>query len=107
MNRKRDLAFHLDIVLPLREGLLALALAGAACAQPRNTLPASLAAADAVIDTIMTGLTGTGGIAADDKGNVTVAETVANRSWRLPAGGAKAALTSVAGLTVRGLVYDA
>lgn len=91
----------------LRGATLALALACAAFAQPRNTLPASLAAADAVIDTIMTGLTGTGGIAADDKGNVTVAETVANRSWRLPAGGAKVALASVAGLTVRGLVYDA
>jgi len=107
MTRKPNLAFPLNLTFPLRGVILAMALAGAAFAQPRNTLPASLVAADAVIDTIMTGLTGTGGIAADDKGNVTVAETVANRSWRLPAGGSKQALASVAGLTLRGLVYDA
>lgn len=94
-------------ILTLRGAMLALGVACAASAQPKHTLPASLAAADAVIDTIMTGLTGTGGIAADDKGNVTVAETVANRSWRLPAGGGKQALASVAGLTLRGLAYDA
>lgn len=99
VRRRRPRAF--------RAGMLALALACAAYPQPRNTLPASLAAPDAAIDTILTGLNGTGGIAADDKGNVTIAETPASRTWRLPAGGAKQAVAQAAGLTVRGLVYDA
>jgi gluconolactonase len=93
--------------LAYRGAMLALGLACAAFSQPRHTLPASLAAPDAAIDTILTGLNGSGGIAADDKGNVTVSEPPASRSWRLPAGGAKRALASAAGLTVRGLVYDA
>lgn len=92
---------------PMHLTMLAAGLACSAFPQPRNTLPPSLAAADAIIDTILTGLNGSGGISADDKGNVTVAETPANRTWRLTAGGARQALASVAGSTVRGLVYDA
>lgn len=82
-------------------------LASIATAQPTHTLPATLAAPGAAIQQIVTGLNGSGGVAADNQGDVTLAETPASRTWRLPAGGAKQALASAAGLTVRGLVYDA
>jgi sugar lactone lactonase YvrE len=88
-------------------------LALTASAQPHHNLPAALAAigalasADALISPILEGLNGSGGIAADDKGNVTVAETPASRTWRLPAGGTKLQLPSANGITTRGLVYDA
>ena len=76
-------------------------------AQPSHNLPAALAAPDAAILTILTGLNSSGGIAADDKGAVTIAETPSNRVWRLPSGGAKQLLPAANGLTTRGLVYDA
>jgi gluconolactonase len=93
--------------LPHRGAMLALGFACAAFSQPRHNLPVSLAAPDAAIDTLLTGLNSSGGIAADDKGNITLSEPPANRTWRLSAGGAKQTLAATAGLTVRGLAYDA
>ncbi|MDB5051178.1 MAG: gluconolactonase [Fibrobacteres bacterium] len=81
-------------------------LAATLSAQPTHNLPSTLAAPNTAILTILTGLNGSGGIAADEKGMVTIAETPASRAWRLPVGGAKQLLPAANGLTTRGLVYD-
>jgi sugar lactone lactonase YvrE len=87
--------------------LAALLLPLPATAQPSHTLPASLAAPGAPITTILTGLNSSAGIVADNLGNVTVTEPPATRTWRIPAGGTKQALPAAAGLTIRGMTYDA